>query len=375
MRRRDFLSATAAALVLPASRLAAAAAGERHLLYIAEPGIRNYVSYGGVGVLVFDIGEGYRFVKRIPTWDVPAGQEPENVKGVAASARTGRLYVSTIKRIGCLDLLTDRMVWEKALEGGCDRMALSPDGKTLYVPSLEGPHWTVVDALSGDVITTIVTNSGAHNTVYGLDGTRAYLAGLRSPLLSVADTKTHRIVKTVGPFTNPIRPFTVNAAQTLCYVNVNELLGFEVGDIESGRKLHRVEVQGYAPGPVARHGCPSHGIGLTPDERELWLCDGHNSVLHVFDNTVMPPRQLTTLPVRDQPGWITFSIDGRHAYPSTGEIFDTRTKRIIHSLKDETGRDIGSEKQLEIVFAANKPLRAGDQFGLGAAKRAARSSG
>jgi DNA-binding beta-propeller fold protein YncE len=293
---------------------------------------------------------------------------------VAASARTGRIYVSTIKRLGCLDLLTDRMVWEKELEGGCDRMALSPDGKVLYVPSLEGPHWNVVDALSGDVITKIVTNSGAHNTVYGLDGKRAYLAGLRSPLLSVADTTTHRIVKTVGPFTNPIRPFTVNAAQTLCYVNVNELLGFEVGDIESGRKLHRVEVQGYAPGPVARHGCPSHGIGLTPDERELWLCDGHNSVLHVFDNTVMPPKQLTTLPVRDQPGWITFSIDGRHAYPSTGEIFDAQTKRIIHSLKDETGRDIGSEKQLEIIFAGNKPIHAGDQFGLGGATRTRRGT-
>ena len=60
---------------------------------MAEPGIRNYVDYGGVGVLVFDIDANYRFVRRIPTWDVPQGQEPENVKGIAASARTGRLYV------------------------------------------------------------------------------------------------------------------------------------------------------------------------------------------------------------------------------------------------------------------------------------------
>ena len=273
MLRREFLATGAAAVVLPLAKLTAFAA-ERRLLYIAVPGIRNYVEYGGVGVLVYDIGRGYTFVKRIPTWDVPEGQQPENVKGVAASARTGRLYVTTIKRTGCIDLLTEKMVWSKELEGGCDRLAISPDGQILYVPSLEGPHWNVVDAMSGDVITKVVTDSGAHNTVYSRRGDRVYLAGLRSPLLSIADTKTHKVVKTVGPFSAPIRPFTVNGAQTLCYVNVNGLLGFEIGDLTTGRKLHRVEVQGYEQGPVKRHGCPSHGIGLTPDERELWLCDG-----------------------------------------------------------------------------------------------------
>jgi hypothetical protein len=367
MRRRDFLTAAAATLVLPVAKLASAAAA-RHLLYIAEPGIRNYVSYGGVGVLVYDIDKGYEFVRRIPTWTVPEGKEPENVKGVAASAATGRLYVSTIRRLGCIDLVTDRMLWEKELEGGCDRMAIAPDGKILYVPSLEGPHWNVVDGMTGDTIAKVVTKSGAHNTLYSLDGTRAYLAGLRSPLLSVADTKTHTVVKTVGPFSHSIRPFTVNAAQTRCYVNVNELLGFEIGDLTTGEKLHRVEVQGYSMGPVARHGCPSHGIGLTPDERELWVCDGHNSAMHIFDNTVMPPKQMTTLKVRDQPGWITFSMDGRHAYPSTGEVFDTRTKKLVIALQDETGRQIGSEKLLEIVFDAGKPTQAGNQFGVGLKK-------
>jgi hypothetical protein len=297
---------------------------------------------------------------------VPPGGEPENVKGVAACARTSRLYVSTIKRLGCIDLESDRMLWERELEGGCDRLALSPDGTLLYVPSFEGPHWNVVDATTGAAITKIVTNSGAHNTLWSADGARVYLAGLRSPLLSVADPKTHAVVKTVGPFSNSIRPFTVDAAQTRCYVNVNELLGFEIGDIETGQKLHRVEVSGFEKGPVARHGCPSHGIGLTPDEKELWLADGHNQALHVFDNTVTPPRLATTLKVRDQPGWISFSIDGAHAFPSTGEVFEVRSKKLVASLKDETGREVGSEKLLEVVFAGGKPVRTGDQFGFGA---------
>src|SRR5690348_13247428 len=64
---------------------------ERRLLYVAEPGIRNYLEYGGHGVLVFDIDHGHRFVRRIPFGGVDAHGKPLNVKGICASAVTQRL--------------------------------------------------------------------------------------------------------------------------------------------------------------------------------------------------------------------------------------------------------------------------------------------
>ncbi len=352
-------------MVLPESRPSHAPDKEKHLLYVAVPGILNYVEYGGVGILVYDIDSGYKFVKRIPTWDVSPGQMPENVRGIAASAKTGKLYISTTKRVACFDLTTEDKVWEKTYEGGCDRLAISPDGKTLYVPELDGPLWHVVNAATGAVITTIETNSSSHNTIYSLDGKHVYMAGVKSPLLSVAATDGHKVVSTVGPFSNAIRPFTVNGSNTLCFVNVNGLLGFEVGDLRTGRKLCQVVVQGYQQGPVKRHGCPSHGIALTPDEKELWVADGANNSIHVFDATMMPPRQTTSVKLRDFPGWISFSMDGRFAYPSTGEIIDVSSKKIVAVLQDETGRHVQSEKLLEIDFANGKPVRVGDQFGIG----------
>jgi hypothetical protein len=359
---------TAAILIVSALATwptSAAPDAERHYLYVAEPGIRNYVEYGGVGVLVYDMDRGYAFVRRMPAQDVPAGTPPENVKGIAASARTGRLYVTTFARVMAFDLATDRKLWDRAFEGGCDRLAISPDGRLLYVPSFEGAHWNVLDAETGDVRAKVVTDSGAHNTIYGPDGRRVYLAGLRSKLLAVADPATHSVVARVGPFSNVIRPFTINAAQTLCFVNVNDLLGFEVGDLKTGKMLHRVEVAGVTKGPVKRHGCPSHGVALSPDERELWLADGANSTVHIFDARAMPPRQVASVKLRDQPGWIAFSLDGRHAFPSTGEVIDTRTRKIVATLKDETGRDVQSEKVVEVVFAGGKAVRTGDQFGIG----------
>jgi DNA-binding beta-propeller fold protein YncE len=341
------------------------AAAEQHYLYVASPGTRNYVEYGGVGILVFDIDHGYKFVKRIPTWKTPEGKEPENVKGIAASAQTGRVYVTSLNRMTAIDAVSGKTIWDKIYEGGCDRMAISPDGKTLYVPQLEGPQWHVVDAKTGTVIATIETKSGSHNTIYSADGSHVYLAGLKSPLLSIADTRTNTVVSTVGPFADFIRPFTVNGADSLVYVNVNNLLGFEIGDIKTGKKLYHVEVTGFEKGDVKRHGCPAHGIALTHDEKELWLADCHNSAIHIFDNTVMPPKQTTDLKMRDCVGWISMSLDGRLAYSSTGEVIDVATKKIIATLTDEIGRQVQSEKLLDVVISNGKVVRVGNQFGVG----------
>ena len=340
---------------------------EKRYLYAAVPGIRNYLEFGGHGLLVFDIDRNHQFVKRIPTAGVDETGKPLNVKGICASAATKRLHISTIKTLTCVDLLTEKVLWEKSYEGGCDRMALSPDGRIIYLPSLEKDHWHVVDALTGDVIKKLVPKSGAHNTLYGPDGKFVYLAGLKSPLLSISDTTDHTITRAVGPFSHSIRPFTINRAQTLCFVNVNESLGFEVGDIASGKTLHRVEVEGFSKGVVKRHGCPSHGIGLTPDESEVWLCDAANMRMHVFDAKAMPPKQVASIKVREQPGWVTFSLDGRHAYPSTGDIVDVKTRRIIGGLTDEHGGEVHSEKMVEVHFRGKEPARTGDQFGIGRA--------
>jgi DNA-binding beta-propeller fold protein YncE len=349
-----------------ASGTAAHAQEQMRYLYVVAPGVRNYLEHGGAGILVFDIDNNHKFVKRIKT---PASAEakPSNIKGVCANALTKRLYFTTLTKLYCVDLVTEKTLWEKALPDGCDRMSITPDGKTLYVPTLEKDHWNIVDAMTGDLITRIETKNRAHNTVVSLDGKQMYLAGISKPMLPVADPATHKIVQNVGPFGHGIRPFTVNADRSLVFVNVNELLGFEIGDLKTGKVLHRVVVEGFKSEPkqVKRHGCPSHGIGLTPDEKEVWICDAANSMMHAFDATVMPPKQIASIKVREQPGWITFSRDGKWAWPSTGDVIDVKTKKIALSLMDEEGREVHSEKVVEIIWVDGVPVLVGDQFGVG----------
>jgi DNA-binding beta-propeller fold protein YncE len=345
-------------------------------LYVAAPGVRNYLQYGGHGLLVFDMDNQFAFVRRIATGGLDDKGQPSNVKGVAVSLFTHCIYISTIQSLQCLDLVTEKTVWEKRYTGGCDRMSVSPDGRIIYLPSFEGDDWKEVDAMTGNVLHRVITHSGSHNTICGFDGKKVYLEGLHSDYLAVvntdrqsADSELRPVASQVGPFANHVRPFTIDAMQTRCYVNVDSLLGFEIGDLQTGKKIGHIEVKGFHAGPVKRHGCPSHGIALTPDEREIWLADAFNESIHVFALDGKTVSQTASITLSDQPGWITFSIDGKYAIPSTGDIIDAHTRKIITGLKDETGTRVQSEKMVEIQFDGKKPVRAGDQFGVGRAIR------
>ena len=190
------------------------------------------------------------------------------------------------------------------------------------------------------------------------------MADIASPFLHVADTRTHTVDRKIGPFSAGVRPFTIDSSETRVFVTVNELLGFEVGDLKSGEKLASVKVLGWDKGPVRRHGNPSHGIGLTPDEKEIWVCDGHNMRMHIF--SAQPPyQQQTTIPLSDMPGWVTFSMDGQYAYPSSGEVIHARRREVLYLLKDEHQNTVSSEKMVEIFKKEGKAIANGDQFGVG----------
>src|ERR1700748_1314858 len=53
-----------------------------HYLFVAVPGIRDYLGYGGHGLLVFDMAHDHQFVKRIEIKGLHPNGKPSNVKGI-----------------------------------------------------------------------------------------------------------------------------------------------------------------------------------------------------------------------------------------------------------------------------------------------------
>jgi DNA-binding beta-propeller fold protein YncE len=366
----------------------------RDLLYVGVPGSVEPGHDSGVGILVFDVRDNFRFVKRITTFHRPASAPAGEfeVKGIAASPANNMLYLSHTNGLAAIDLTTEKIVWEENYEKTCcDRGQVSPDGKTLYMPAwgpqmmIQRNRWFVSDALTGKWITTIPTPGSipSHNTVWSADGSRVYMAG--SDSVAVADAKTHKIVQTIGPFSGRVKPYTVNGHGTLMFATVDEnlggrnlpkgrLLGFEVADLKTGKVMpeYRTEVKGFdikTREVWGAHGQACHGIAMTPDEKEIWLTDSANEYLHVFDITTMPPKQKMGMDVklRSKPYWITVGLDGKYIFPSTGDVIDAATKKVVAVLKDEYGRDVRSEKLMELYFSKGKLTRVANQFGVGMA--------
>jgi DNA-binding beta-propeller fold protein YncE len=362
--RRQFLGASA--LLVAGRRVGAAAPRERRL----------YVTNAS-GISVYDIDQGHAFLRKI---EIP---DSGDYKGIAASPQLGRLYVTSHRRdeLICLDLATDAVLWRKNVGAYADSHWVTPDGKRIYLPLRGEIAWVALDARDGSQLARIDTERGKrydvdpiqdigpHNTWINRAGTRVYLEVLTVPYIYVADTATDKVLGKIGPFTKGIRPFAVSDDEKYLYANVDGLLGFEIAEIArnpwGGRMTQRVEAHTPAArlaevSPPARkpHSTPSHGLNLTPDQKEVWMVDGVYGYVYVFDVRSRPPKQVASIPIFDKPeaqphpGWISFSIDGRYAYPDGGVVIDTRTKQVVARIPT-------SEKLIEIDFQDGRAVAAG----------------
>jgi DNA-binding beta-propeller fold protein YncE len=351
---------------------------DRRLVYVALPGGSAGGQFSsemnGVGIVVLDVDRNFEFVKRIPTWNVPASVSPEEVSGIAASPTTNMVYLATRGRLAAFDLGTEKKVWESSYDGPCcERPEVTPDGLTLVVGSDLKDFWYVIDARSGALKGKIKApkSNFAHNMGLSADGKTVFMAP-NGVTMTVGSVPSMEALKTIT-FSDHVRPFVINHDATRVYANLNNLLGFEIADVNTGKVIKRIE----APAGMWKakwadlnqnffgHGCPSHGIALTPDESEIWVVDNINYGVLVYDNTGEWPVLKTTFPTTASADWITMGIDGQYAFLSSGDVVDVKTKKIVAQMKDEYGKQMHSEKLLEMSFSNGKLVRTVSQFGEG----------
>jgi DNA-binding beta-propeller fold protein YncE len=351
---------------------------QRRLVYVSLPGGSAGGQFSseqnGVGIVVLDVDRNFEFVKRIPTWNVPASMSPEEVSGIAASTTTNMVYLATRGRLAAFDLGSDQKVWEQTYDGTCcERPEVTPDGKTLVVGSDLKDFWYVINAQDGALKGKIQApkSNFAHNMALSADGNTVFMAP-NGVTMTVGDVPSMKAIRTIT-FSDHVRPFVINHDATRVYANLNNLLGFEIADVKTGEVIKRIEAPAEMWKPqwgdlnqhFFGHGCPSHGIALTPDESELWVVDNINYGVLVYDNTGEWPTLKMTFPTTASADWITMGIDGQYAFLSSGDVVEVRTKKIVGQMKDEYGKPMHSEKLLEMRFANGKLVRTVSQFGEG----------
>ncbi len=348
------------AISLSITNLALGESQTKRYLYLSTPDGAQEPGRSGTGILIFDIDNGHKFVRRI---NIPIFKE--GLRGFTGNAQTHRVYYSTTnRRLGAFDLETEKVVWDKTLPGGCDRSSITIDGKKIYVPtgfwySGEDSGFLVVNGENGELIKRITVGPQAHNSIVSLDGRRVYL-GTRT-MLTIFDTSTDRMIrqiKDVGE--RGVFPYTLDSRNRIGYVCLGNHVGFDVVNLETGKILHRV----FAGDQRIPH--RTHGAGLTPDETELWISDQEGRKLFIFDATKMPPEPKGHVELsQGGHGWVTFSLDGKYAWSHTPDIFDVETKKLVATLKDENGTPVSGSKYIEVHFRDGKVVAMGNEFGLG----------
>jgi Fibronectin type III domain len=336
---------------------------------------------------VYDLDNGDRLVQTI------ALPQASDIRGAAASPATHMLYVSYGGDGGAngggsmlaYDLLGNKVVWTHAYPEGVDSMAVTPDGRTIYLPVGEessASTWDVVDAANGNILTTIAGGAGPHNTIVSLSGEHVYMGGRNASYLTIANTTTNKVIKQIGPLLNGgVRPFTINGNETLAFTTATGFLGFQVSSITTGQVLYTVPVSGNFPYTLGQAGpsTPSHGISLSPDEKELWVMDQPNDYVHVFDVSGLPtsaPRQIAdiklTRPMTGsqlgctydclREGWLQHSLDGRFAIVGdSGDVIDTATRQSVANLEPL----YNSRVFLEVDWSNGVPVATSTRSGLG----------
>ena len=376
LTRRDFVTGVAAGMAYGAFRPSEALAAESspdevtRMLYVTNNQQQR--------VDIFDIAAGHKFVRSFPM----AGSV---VGGVCADAASSRLFITQQGEdtVTAYDLWTGNVLWAlNTIEtfglNHPDRPCITTDGTALYVPMKGSDTTLILNTSNGEQIAKFERPGRPHNSWSGERGKYMYVAGRSHHTMYLADQRTHRVVKKIGPFSWPIRPFSVDPEERYLYVNLTYLNGFGVGDIQTGAIS---EVHHLPPQERTRHwdkvkgGLPhgdhpfSHGIAVRPGAKEVWYLDDQWGYLYVFDTSKsgFAPKfkgHVELFDEIDQPWgrnhgnrWVAFSIDGKYCYPSDGLVVDAE------SGKKTSMRISPSEKLIEVEFRGDTAMRVSGQMG------------
>jgi len=218
-----------------------------------------------------------------------------------------------------VDVKTLAVTRKVALSGRPNNIAISRDGRRVYVAIQSGSGAVdVIDTAALERVKSISTRGGVHNTFVTPDGKYVIAGSILGKTLTVIDGKAEEPVWSLD-FDGGVRPmaFETNAdgSTRRIFMQLSGFHGFCIIDFAKRREIDRITLPEVPPDQ--RHleglqGSPSHGIGIAPDGKTLWVNSKINS--HVYAYSLPDLKLLGGVRVGDHPDWLTFTPDSKSVY-------------------------------------------------------------
>jgi YVTN family beta-propeller protein len=272
--------------------------------------------------------------------------------GVAFSPDGARVYISNESDsvLDVVDRKSGEILKKIPLSARPNNIAITKDGGRVIVGIRTDPGIVdVIDTASLTRVKSILVDGSVHNVFVTPDGKYAVSGSIENKAATVIDLQSEQAAWEVK-FDSSVRPmaFESNPDGSTCriFVQLSALNGFAVVDFAKRAEVARIHLPDQPGGfgaPEGRTGTPSHGIGVAPDGRSLWVNSTFANAtfeyslpdLKLIGHTALPEVQTPGhSPTSSVPEWITFTPDSKVVYVSNSgarsvSAIDAATLKLI----------------------------------------------
>ena len=249
-----------------------------------------------------------------------------------------------------VDRASGEIVKKIPLSARPNNITVTKDGSRVLVGIRTLPGAVdVIDTTSLTRVKTIAVNRSIHNIYVTPDGKYAVAGSIESKSATVIDLKTDEVAWEVK-FDHGVRPMTFDAnpdgSTKRIFVQLSDFNGFAVVDFAKHTEVARIKLPDQPGGygvTEGRTGTPSHGIGVTPDGKSLWIGSTAANAVFKYELPSLKVAGYVALPEvhpagraasGSVPEWITFTPDSRQLYISDSgaasvSVIDTEALKQI----------------------------------------------
>jgi YVTN family beta-propeller protein len=274
----------------------------------------------------------------------------EAAHGINFSPDGSRVYVSneTDSTLDVFERSSGKLIKKVALSDHPNNIAVAKDGRIVVGIARDPGALDIIDPATLTRTKSIPVRGRLHNVYVTPDGKYVVTGSVRSKFLTVIDLETDKVAWEYL-FDAGVRPMTIEAnpdgSTKRIFVQMSALDGFAVLDFAKRQEVARVKLPNLNTGIVldaGRADAPSHGIGVAPDGKTLWVTSIPQNAVFVYSLEDLSLKGHVALPDLKLPGrtpgsavanWVTFTPDGKTIYISNAGLrsvtaIDTKSMKV-----------------------------------------------
>jgi len=209
-------------------------------------------------------------------------------------------------------------------------VAVSPDGRKMYLSNEDAGTASVIDVSSGRTLAALVVGTEPEGVTASPDGKWVYVTAETSNVISVIDAAKNETTANILVDPRPRASiFTRDGSHAWATAEIGGTV--MLIDARKHRVIRRIR--------LARTDRPV-GLALSPDERTLYVATGRGNGVAVIDTKTA--KHVATIATGERVWGIAITRDGRKVYAAnslsnTVSVIDTASRRVVAIIPTDDG--------------------------------------